>query len=411
MKIRLILSCLVLLGSLFATTACGKNSDGNAPAPPAPPAYEGTGDMRVRLAGENLYITAKLDAGHDIVYWFKSCLFNQLYTFYRVGLIDNTEETVSDPLKEPTTVLNLAYSDNIGPFAISGNGWCGANHSYHEGNQLHTAATERYSIQVNGMDPTPGALMRADSVTVDVVNVIYDPSRPLSGGVLVDPLCRETVHYRIQGGSIEVHVAHAFCPVVPVQVEKYYGMQSMFEGETHTFTSAGAYTDWTPQASVSRFKKGDYPDFRRFVEKNDAAYQSAYLLNEGLGDHGMVSPSGDVFIGNSSKKSYHWLIASKRFSNGDTTSWHGVYTWFTEALADDEELFCYEGLVEGRRALYVDAKRACTRTLDLPETYDTSSFEVSDASGALQVEAAGKHALKITSTGVGGNVLLFGEAR
>lgn len=411
MKIRLILSCLVLLGSLFATTACGKNSDGDVPAPPAPPAYEGTGDMRVRLAGENLYITAKLDAGHDIVYWFKSCLFNQLYTFYRVGLIDNTEETVSDPLKEPTTVLNLAYSDNIGPFAISGNGWCGANHSYHEGNQLRTAATERYSIQVNGMDPTPGALMKADLVTVDVVNVIYDPSRPLSGGVLVDPLCRETVHYRIQGGSIEVQVAHAFCPVAPVQVEKYYGMQSMFEGETHTFTSAGAYTDWTPQASVSRFKKGDYPDFRRFVEKNDAAYQSAYLLNEGLGDHGMVSPSGDVFIGNSSKKSYHWLIASKRFSNGDTTSWHGVYTWFTEALADDEELFCYEGLVEGRRALYVDAKRACTRTLDLPETYDTSSFEVSDASGALQVEAAGEHALKVTSTGVGGNVLLFGEAQ
>ena len=99
--------------------------------------------MRVRLAGENLYITAKLDAGHDIVYWFKRCLFNELYTFYRVGLIDNEEETASDPLKEPTTVLNLAYSDNIGPFAISGNGWCGANHSYHEENKVRPPSAIR----------------------------------------------------------------------------------------------------------------------------------------------------------------------------------------------------------------------------------------------------------------------------
>ena len=380
MKIRLLLSCAALFGCLVSATACGKDDGSKVepPVPPTPSEIPGSGDMRVRLAGENLYITAKLDAGHDIIYWFKSCLFNQLYTFYRVGLIDNAEETVSDPLKEPTTVLNLAYSDNIGPFAVSGNGWCGANHSYKEGGTVRTAATERYSIAVNGVQPTSGVLMKADSVTVDVVNVIYDPSRPLEGGALVDPLCRETVHYRIQGGNIEVRVSHAFCPVVPVTVDRYYGMQSMFEGETHTFTSAGAYTDWTPQAGVSRFKKGDYPDFRRYVEKNAKAYQSAYLLNEGLGDHAMVSDGGDVFIGNSSNKTYHWLIASKRFSNGDKTSWRGVYTWFTEALADDDDLLCYEGMVGGRRALFIDAKQACSRTIELPEGYDATQFEVSD---------------------------------
>ena len=169
MKIRLFLSCLALFGCLVSATACGKDdgSGTDAPTPPTPPEIPGSGDMRVRLAGENLYITAKLDAGHDIVYWFKSCLFNQLYTFYRVGLIDNAEETVSDPLKEPTTVLNLAYSDNIGPFAVSGNGWCGANHSYKEGGTVRTAATERYSIAVNGVQPTSGVLMKADSVTVE----------------------------------------------------------------------------------------------------------------------------------------------------------------------------------------------------------------------------------------------------
>ena len=47
----------------------------------------------------------------------------------------------------------------------------------------------------------------------------------------------------------------------------------------------------------------------------------------------------------------------------------------------------------------------------LPEGYDTAAFEVSDASGSLQVAAEGERALKITSTGVGGSVLLFGEAQ
>ena len=125
----------------------------------------------------------------------------------------------------------------------------------------------------------------------------------------------------------------------------------------------------------------------------------------------MVSDGGDVFIGNSSNKTYHWLIASKRFSNGDKTSWRGVYTWFTEALADDDDLLCYEGMVGGRRALFIDAKQACSRTIELPEGYDTAAFDVSDASGSLQVAAEGERALKITSSGVGGRVLLFGEAQ
>lgn len=409
MKIRLILSGVMLLGSMVTAMACGKDSDAEA-TPPPPPEVQGTGDMRVRLANDGLYISAKLDDGHDIVYWFKKCLFNEIYTFYRVGLVSNRDaDKISDPLTEPSTVLNLAYSDNIGPFAVSGNGWCGANHSYHEEGKVRTAATERYTITVNGGQPASGVLIKADSVTVDVENVIYDPSRPPVNGALADPLCREKVHYRIEGGNIEVKVYHEFCPVEPVVIDKYYGMQSMFEGETHTFTSAGAYTDWTPQADVSRFTKGEYPDFRRYVEKSSAAYQSAYLLDDGLGSRTMLGDGDGIFIGNSSNKTYHWLIASKRMSDGDKTSWHGVYTWFAEALADDGDLLCYEGRVGGRRALFVDAKKACTRTIDLPEGYDASTLEISDMSGSMQVEAASANSLKITSEGVGGTVLLFND--
>ena len=46
-------------------------------------------EMRVKITGEDLYISAKLDAKTDILYWFKKCMFNELFTFYRVGTIDN----------------------------------------------------------------------------------------------------------------------------------------------------------------------------------------------------------------------------------------------------------------------------------------------------------------------------------
>lgn len=406
MKIRLILSFLMIFNSIVSAMAYTNDPTENTVSPPA---ISSSGDMRVRVVGNNLYISCKLDGDHDIIYWFKTCLFNRIYTFYRVGLVDNAGTEVSDPITEPSAVLNLAYSDNIGPFAVAGGGWCGANHSYHEEGKIRTAATERYSIEVNGERPCEGLLMRADSVSVDVVNVIYDPSRPLTDGKLVDPLCRETVHYRIEGGNIEVHVSHDFCPVESVVIDKYYGMQSMFEGETHTFTSAGACADWTSQSCVSRFTKGEYPYFRRYVEKNDVAYQSAYLLDEGLGDRAMLDDDDGIFIGNSSNKTYHWLIASKRLSNGDRISWHGVYTWFVEAMVDDADLLCYEGMVGGRRALFIDTKRACTRAIYIPRPYSEVLFEVSDSSGSIRVEngAAGK--LKISSDGVGGSVLLFGK--
>lgn len=240
MKIKAFVCYFLLLGCLSSAAACGGDDEGApVPPPPAPPEDAGSGNMRVKTRGENLYIAAKMDGERDIVYWFKRCMFNELYTFYRVGIVRNTaSEPIRDPSREPEIELNLAFSDNIGPFAVSGYGWCGANHSYKEGQKVRTAYNERFSVRANDRPVTGDVTLLADSVTVDVVNVILDPSRPLEDGELRDPLCRETVHYRIEGRNIEVSASHLFCNTAPVTIETYYGMQSMFANETQTFTSA-----------------------------------------------------------------------------------------------------------------------------------------------------------------------------
>ena len=346
---HLITRGLILAALLFATASCKAEDKTQAqPTPPDPtPSGPESGELYVKVQGEDCYISAKLSAEKDIVYWFKKCLFNELYTFYRVGVVTN-------------------------PAAAS------------------------FSIQVDGQ-PAGGSLARyADEVRIDVQNVIYNPVRPSTVGgetLLEEPLCRETVVYTIRRNSIEVAVSH-----------RYYGMQSMFNEETHTLTSGGAFPDWSVLDNA-RFTKQEHPDFRRFVEKNDKAFQSAFLLDEGLGDHSWIPASNAIFIGNSYGKNYHWLIAEKAVSEGVKINWRGVYTWFTEPLADDAELLCYEGVVGGRTALFIDAKSACERTMTLPEGYDLGGFELLDANGGVEVSDSGAQQLRIRAPKAGGCVI------
>lgn len=65
----------------------------------------------IRKAGENVYVSSQIDDHHEINYWFKKCMANDLFTFYRVSVTSGTTGT---------TVVNEAYSDNIGPFEIRG---------------------------------------------------------------------------------------------------------------------------------------------------------------------------------------------------------------------------------------------------------------------------------------------------
>lgn len=60
-------------------------------------------------------------------------------------------------------------------------------------------------------------------------------------------LCIETVNYSIYRNNIQVLVTHEFQNESPVTVQMYYGMQSMFDKETHTLTANGKYVDWTVQ--------------------------------------------------------------------------------------------------------------------------------------------------------------------
>ncbi|MCS2866354.1 hypothetical protein NXW13_23345 [Bacteroides thetaiotaomicron] len=84
----------------------------------------------------------------------------------------------------------------------------------------------------------------------------------------------------------------------------------------HTLTANGKYVDWTVQKDVSTFTKKEYPSFRRFIEKSANAYQSSYLFADGLGNHEEISDDDIIFIGNSSNKTYHKIIADREHKRG-----------------------------------------------------------------------------------------------
>lgn len=373
-----------------------------------------SGMMYVKRQGDDLYISAKMDASTDILYWFKRCLFNEVYTFYRVGTLFNTDRTpTTRPESEPDEVLNLAYSDNIGPFGIQGGGWCGANHKYME-RTASTAYNKSFSIAVDGQ-PVNGdkAMWSKQGITIEVENIILDPTHPYKDDnnreELRDELCHEFATYRIYRNNIDVHVRHRFCCKDPVTITIYYGMQSMFANKTHFIASGGAYSDWTtpPETGESTFTKAEYPDFRRFVEKNTKAYQAAFLLSDGLGDHTWLEDSDVMFICASYGKSYHKLISNKPIKSGDEIEWRGVYTWFVAPVADDSEVLCYEGTVNGYPAIFVDAKKACEKRIALPEYLNPQEYEIIDSNEGIRISSDGSRNLRISADKAGGCVLSF----
>lgn len=413
MKHLKIMTCLLLLGSMAPTTALctGKDASKRGKEKGCDRPYSEA--MYVKRQGGDLYISAKLDERTDITYWFRRCMFNELYTFYRVGITRNrTALPTTQPEAEPAVLLNSTYSDNIGPFAIPGCGWCGGNHKYRE-RTARTARSEGYTLLADGTRIEGDTTLWANRVTVEAENVILDPTRPyrnVAGGEeLRDTLCRESVTYTVRRNNIEVAASHRFCNAAPVTIAIYYGMQSMFEGETHVLTPGGAYTDWTEAAKASTFTKQEYPLFRRYVEKNRQGYQSTWLLPDGLGDHALLDGQDDIFIYAPYGKSYHKLIGNKRMENGDKTCWRGVYTWFETPVADDADLLCYEGSAGGHTAVFIDCKRACKRTLALPGYLDLRHFGTAEQNSGIRISAAGRNKLKIKADAPGSCVLLLRE--
>lgn len=372
----------------------------------------GDSKMRVKITGEDLYISAKLDAETDILYWFKKCMFNELFTFYRVGTIANSMPAPTTlPDTSPASVLNLAYSDNIGPFNITGYGWCGGNHPYLD-EVTRTARNVGYHIYVDGKEIKEDMSALTKEIKITVTNEIMNPSKAdtSSGKTLLnDVLCIETVSYSVYRNNIQVSVSHEFQNESPVTVQMYYGMQSMFEKETHTLTAGGKYTDWTVQKEVSTFTKKEYPSFRRFIEKSVHAYQSSYLFADGLGNHEEITDDDIIFIGNSSNKTYHKIIANKEHKKGDVIHWSGVYTWFKSPVSDDDGLLCYEGIIDNQKVLFIDCKKSVNKMIQLPDGYIKKTFTIREKSESITI-AGNKvttQGLKIVSDGPGSCVITF----
>ena len=372
----------------------------------------GDSKMRVKITGEDLYISAKLDAETDILYWFKKCMFNELFTFYRVGTIANSMPAPTTlPDTSPASVLNLAYSDNIGPFNITGYGWCGGNHPYLD-EVTRTARNVGYHIYVDGKEIKEDMSALTKEIKITVTNEIMNPSKAdtSSGKTLLnDVLCIETVSYSVYRNNIQVSVSHEFQNESPVTVQMYYGMQSMFEKETHTLTAGGKYTDWTVQKEVSTFTKKEYPSFRRFIEKSVHAYQSSYLFADGLGNHDEIADDDIIFIGNSSNKTYHKIIANKEHKKGDVIHWSGVYTWFKSPVSDDDGLLCYEGIIDNQKVLFIDCKKSVNKMIQLPDGYIKKTFTIREKSESITI-AGNKvttQGLKIVSDGPGSCVITF----
>ena len=319
-------------------------------------------NLAVELRGGELRIRFAESEGRNLRYTFRRCMFNELFTFYEVAVEERNTETV----------LNRATSDNLGPLGIDGYGWAGANHSWREGGTVRTARHVGVSIEADGRCIGGDTSLRAREVTIRVENRIFDPRMPVADSAgraeLQTPLCTERVCYRVRENNIEVAVSHEFHNSVPATIRTYYGMQSMFCDETHTLTPDGAYADWTPQAAVSHFTKGDYPAFRRFVEKNDRAYQSS------------------------------WLLARQPVPLVHRLHWRGVYTWFTSPIADDGELLCYEALAGEQRVLAIDCKRRCDRTVTLPGR-SLRRLRTIDRHGDISIRRTGAHTLRIRCEG------------
>lgn len=329
-------------------------------------------------SGQISYTTTDTD-GHDIQIIFKRCMSNELYTFQSVRLDGNE--------------LNHTDSDNIGPFLI-GSGWVGGNHTNPgtDGTQVKSAKTVSVEAFVDGeaIKYNVNKNHTGDVLTIKVINTLYMP------GQTEETFATETMTYVVAGNSIDVTGEHEFTCSVPQRVDRYYGMQSMFIGETETLTPGGAYATWTPINSVDRFTRLSAPEFNTFIEHSANGYQAAWMDNsEGLlGNRSLVPDNDVVFIGNSSTKSYHKIIGSHTVKSGDKTKWHGVYSWFKEPLADNcrgdkPGSFSYNGTIGGETAIFsLDADGKCTISTD-------------SQAGVGNVAAGGAHSVPFARSGSG----------
>ena len=353
--------------------------------------------MSAKLIDGNLLIASNDGQGTEMCYWFKRCMFNKLFTFFKVGYrsVDRTTsdtDGITDETGSDIIWLNSAVSsDNIGPVSIDDYGdFVGGNHAWRKtdekGNKGKGAATKIFTahcdsiaISHNGVALEEGQAIDCNSLDIEVFNTIFDPIvEPAPDATTLSvPLVNEVVHYHVELNSVEVTVSHTYAK--DMVIRRYYGMQSMFINESDILTPSGPYRSWTMEAAVKSFKKASYPWFSHFLERSPSGWcQVSWMLNDGLGSHECITANSPIFV-RSSNKCYHVLMDNHPVTKGSEHSWKGVYAW-SLPLIDNPVLTLNKGRLNGRTLLIVDAKQGGSTTFQRPGWW-TNFFKLVDSHG------------------------------
>lgn len=368
----------------------------------------------------NLFVAYNAGNGIEYTYWFRKCMANNLFTFYKVGyrpVTRNNPDASNISTDKTIVVINQTSSDNIGPLKMV-NGeytWVGGNHTY--GENVKTAKTDSVSVFVDGRLLGGNASGFCNKLCVRVQNTIFDPAiAPGEGAtILPTPLCTESVTYIVNKNTIEVGVSQKFVSTTQNGISRYYGMQSMFRGEDYVITPNGEFVDWTATANLDDFLKEDYPHFNRFVEKKTSApaYQSTFLFNDfGLGRHNDLSNISPIYRRGDTGKDYHQIISNMDLLANKYIEWAGAYSFFKDAVVDNNDVLVYRGVVRGKDALFINTKRAFDGTVNIPTDLlfrEHTLFEcygIVDGDGGTDFHTGGD-GLYIKSTSTGSVIILF----
>ena len=370
--------------------------------------------MYVKRLGDTIYIGTKFDEKSDLLICFRKCLNNNLMGFYQVGIAANTTDSpLTDVSRNPDKVINLAYSDNIGPISIEGN-FCGANHCYKEDytKKIKTATCDWFTFTADGKPLDNNRLIACNEVQINVVNTIYNPLLPTYGAdgttviSLDSVLCLEKVEYRVAGGSISVNTEHTYVQRDPVKVTTYYGMQSMAKGDEIYFPG-GSTADFVKKQAGINNPKSAYPELSSWIQRDSAgSWYEACWMNPSyeLGKRALITEDNNMAF-TSGTKVYHRLINGQVAKKGTINKWSGCYTWFTP-LIDNDRLLCYEMTYNGGNYLFIQTKKAVSTVVDLPAGYTNHVYSVwhTDKTQSATTHS-GKAPIKLVSKGPGTTIL------
>ncbi len=365
--------------------------------------------LQACVKGDNLYVAFADNNGYEICYWFCPTMANKLFTFHSVGYrktkaFSPSVEGIATDSK--MTWLNSATSDNIGAIYMKKGGWLGGNHLV---DNIRTAVTKSVKIMADDYALTESnGRVNCHQVTVVVENDILDPSSAVTAsGTYSKKMLTETVHYKITENTIEVTLYHSFAKGVANTINRYYGMQSMFRGEDKIMTPRGPYTDFTIKDKVNSFNNTYYPKFDRFIEMNSANgwCQASHLLADGIGDHRYVGNKNN-FITTEYNKNYHVLIMNMPVNEGTSYMWRGVYSWF-RPLVNNKKVLVYASVLNGKKVLYIDAKRACNTTFTLPENWvgKGKKVQIAKTDKGLKLSVDSRSRVRVTATQAASGIL------